>query len=46
MDTLLDIDLRGWKRELEEVEKHLAKYAPRTPQALIDELHRMRHEIG
>ncbi len=46
MDTLLAVDAAAWARELDDVESHLARFNPRVPKALIDELEAMREKLG
>ncbi|MBY6204024.1 phosphoenolpyruvate carboxykinase (GTP) [Halomonas denitrificans] len=46
MDTLLAVDAGAWAKELDDVERHLARFDPRVPKALVDELEAMREKLG
>ncbi|MFN2334146.1 MAG: phosphoenolpyruvate carboxykinase (GTP) [Wenzhouxiangellaceae bacterium] len=45
METLLGINAREWSKEFDQIEKHLEKFAPHTPQVLIDLARELRNAL-
>jgi len=46
LDTLLSVDADEWLHELDEIEKHLAKFQPRVPDALLARVRKLRERLS
>jgi len=45
VEALLEIDPETWRGEIEEIDKYFSAYGDRLPQAIRDQIERIRNEI-
>ncbi|MDT8410109.1 MAG: phosphoenolpyruvate carboxykinase (GTP) [Wenzhouxiangellaceae bacterium] len=45
METLLEVDKDAWRNEIDEIEKHLQQFEPRTPVALKETAEKIRQSL-
>jgi phosphoenolpyruvate carboxykinase (GTP) len=46
MAELLKVDVKEWKKELEDIREHYRKFGSRLPSALNDELAALEKRLG
>jgi phosphoenolpyruvate carboxykinase (GTP) len=46
MEELMRIDIKAWKEEIPDIEKHFAKFGNRLPERLVKQLEELRKRLG